>query len=481
MTFNKRTTLQSTALALTLMCGALTSAYASVTITITNGNVAGVGFNDTTPAAPIGGNTGTTLGEQRLIAFTYAANIWGSTLNSNVPINILATFEPLTCTATSAVLGSAGATEVFMDFAVPEGTSIKPGTWYGPALANKLSGVEQDPGVEQIRARFNSNLGLNANCLPGSPFYLGIDNNHGSLVDFPTVLLHEMGHGIGFQTFTSGLSGAQLADIPSIWDHYLLDNRTNKLWVDMTAAERSASGISGNGLSWTGAGVTAAVPSVLSKLSNLAISGPAAGTATGNYSVGDASFGPALGEPAVTGQLLPVVDQANGLGLACNPLSAANALAVRNNIALVDRGTCAFTIKAKNVQDAGAIGMIVADNAPGAVTGLGGSDPTVVIPSVRITQADGITLKARLTKRSRTTSGVIASLGLNPSVFAGTDNSGRALLYTPTTYQSGSSISHYSTDAKRNQLMEPAINGDLTHSPLTPVDLTFELLKDIGW
>jgi hypothetical protein len=32
-----------------------------------------------------------------------------------------------------------------------------------------------------------------------------------------------------------------------------------------------------------------------------------------------------------------------------------------------------------------------------------------------------------------------------------------------------------------NQLMEPAINGDLTHEVIPPYDLTFKLLKDIGW
>jgi hypothetical protein len=41
----------------------------AATITIVNGDAAGVGFNDTTPAVQVGGNTGTTLGEQRLIAF----------------------------------------------------------------------------------------------------------------------------------------------------------------------------------------------------------------------------------------------------------------------------------------------------------------------------------------------------------------------------------------------------------------------------
>ena len=38
------------------------------TITIVNMNAPGVGFNDPTPAAPVGGNPGTTVGQQRLIS-----------------------------------------------------------------------------------------------------------------------------------------------------------------------------------------------------------------------------------------------------------------------------------------------------------------------------------------------------------------------------------------------------------------------------
>ena len=477
MTFTKSMGLKKVAAALALIGASIAGAQAAVTITILNTNAAGVGFNDTTPAAPVGGNTGVTLGEQRLIAFTEAANMWGATLTSSVPIIINATFEPLTCTATSATLGSAGATSVFVDF--PNAPIA--GSLYSGALANKLSGEDQNEGAPQIRARFNSNLGLNATCLPGSPFYLGLDNNHGNLIDFMTVLLHEMGHGLGFQTFTNGQTGAQLAGYPSVWDNYLLDNRTSKLRINMTDAERASSGISNGALVWTGAHVQAAVPNVLSPISNLVISGPASGAAAGNHDVGDASFGPALSSVAVTGQLMPVVDQANGTGLACNPLSAVNALAVRNNIGLVDRGTCTFSIKVKNLQNAGAIGVLVADNVVAALSGLGGTDPTITIPSVRITMNDGIALRAQMTHRSRTASGVIASLGLNPTKLAGTDNAGRMELYTPSPYQPGSSVSHYTTDAKRNQLMEPAINGDLLHTVLTPYDMTFELLKDIGW
>jgi hypothetical protein len=467
--------------ALALACGALavgaSSAHAA-TIVIVNLNEPGVGFNDSTPATPVGGNTGTTLGQQRLIAFQRAADLWGATLTSSVPVRIGASFEPLSCTASSAVLGSAGATEIFSDFT----NAPRANTWYPSALGSKLAGTDiATPGQPHIRARFNSRLGLFPDCLPGGGFYLGLDRNAGDGIDLVTVLLHEFAHGLGFQSFTDEETGEQIENQPSIWDYYLLDNRLNRSWVELTAAQRAASAVTWRGLSWNGPVVTRNVPQVLDPSSNLAVSGSTAGNAAGDYQVGDASFGPPLSNPPVRGQLMPVVDQANGTGLACTPLNAANALAVRGNVALVDRGSCDFVTKAATVQAAGAIGMVVADNQPGDVAGMSGSDPSIAIPSVRVTQADGTTLKAALQRRSRTRSGVMASLGLNTTRLAGTDASGRILLYTPSTYSPGSSVSHYTTEAKPNQLMEPFINDDLTHEVTPPRDLTYPLLQDIGW
>lgn len=462
---------------LVLACCAGAS-HAAATITIVNMNLPGIGFNDTTPATPVGGNTGTTLGQQRLIAFQHAAGIWSATLTSSVPIRIGASFVPLSCTDNSAVLGSAGANDIFSDFP----NAPKAATWYPSALASKLAGADQSmPADPHIIARFNSRLGLFPDCLPGSGFYLGLDRQANGQIDMVTVLLHEMAHGLGFQTFTDDETGEQINGIPAIWDYFLLDNRTNRLWVEMTDTERAASSVSGNGLSWNGPNVTSAVPAVLDPRSVLTISGPAAGNTAGNLEVGDASFGPPLSNPPVAGELMPVVDQEAGLGLACTALSAANQLAVHGNVALVDRGVCPFTDKAKNVQAAGAIGMVVADNAPGDVTGLGGDDDSIVIPAVRISQQAGVDLKAVLVRRSRTKSGVIASLGVDPDRLAGTDARNRIRMYTPTEFSPGSTVSHYTTDGKQNQLMEPSINGDLTHQVTPPVDLTFPLLKDIGW
>ena len=471
-----------TALFVKLALGAATimasgSALAAATIIIQNVNAPGIGFNDPTPAEPVGGNLGTTLGTQRLNAFQAAADVWGATLDSNVVITVVASFEPQACTATSATLGSAGATTIFRDFA----NATFPNAWHSSALANKLTGTDLDPTNGDIRARFNSNLGR-PGCLEGRPFYLGLDNNHGNAIDLISVLLHEFGHGLGFQTFTNGTTGAQRLGSPSVWDFFLFDNTAKKSWVEMTNAERAASAINPRQLAWNGPGVSAALPQLLvGGTPMLTISAPA--NLAGQFSVGGAGFGPQLSDSGVTAEIAQVVDSPSGVGLACTPLSAANAASVKGKIALVDRGgTCAFPAKVKNAQDAGAIGVIVADNVPGTpAPNLAGVDPTVIIPSVRITLADATTLKDALRTRSRTNSGVMATLGVNAAIRIGADAFGRALLFTPNPFQGGSSVSHFDTLAFPNLLMEPNINADLLQKVSAPFDLTFQLLQDTGW
>lgn len=450
----------------------------AATIVIVNQNEPGIGFNDPTPVAPVGGNPGTTLGEQRLLAFQHAADIWGASLASSAPIRIGAAFLPLACDTSGAVLGAAGANYVISDFpAAPVA-----GTWYPIALAEKLAATPLIPAAEpHVIARFNSRLGLFPDCVPGLTFYLGLDNNAGDQIDLVTTLLHEIAHGLGFQTVTDDATGAQLQGVPSIWDHYLIDNARERTWVQMTDAERVASATTWRGLSWNGAQVTAAAPGVLAPVSRLGIDASAAGGAIATYAVGDASFGPPVGTRPVSGQLMPVIDQGSGAGLACTPLDATNTLAVRGNVALVDRGACDFVVKARNVQAAGAIAMVLADNVDGEVASLPGSDPAITITSVRVTRADGMALKAALQARSRTRSGVVASLASDPEQLAGADARGRVLLYTPTINAPGSSVSHYTTEARPNLLMEPSINDDLRHVVAPPRDLTLPLLRDIGW
>lgn len=450
-------------------------AFARAQITIVNVNAPGVGFNDPTPATPSGGNPGTTLGQQRLIAFQYAASLWEQVLDSNVEIRIQASFEPRTCTATTAVLGSAGPINVFRDFQGAE----HPGTWYHIALANKLARTDlipSDPASgtgDDIRARFNSDLGQ-PNCLAGSSWYYGLDAHHPpSTIDLVTVLLHEFGHGLGFSTVASGLTGALLAGYGDTYSRLLYDNTLRKSWPEMTDAERRFSALNSRRIAWTGAEVTAAVPRTLNVgTASLTVEAPS--SIAGEFAVGTASFGPQLTADGISGVIVAARDAANSAGPSVNDGCSAilNAPEVTGRIALVDRGTCPFATKVYNAQLAGAVAVIVADNAPGnPPPGLGGADPRVSIPSVRITQGDGATLRAQLS------AGVRARLGLNLALRAGADANGRALVNAPDPYQSGSSVSHWDPVALPNLLMEPAINDDLPHG----LDLTTPQMRDIGW
>ncbi len=115
-------------------------------------------------------------------AFQAAVDIWATQITSPVPIRVRATWQPLG----PGVLGSAGANNFFRDFAgAPRG-----GTWYPIALANKLAGQDLDPSDVDIIANFSS-------VFPN--WYFGTDGNTPpGDYDLMTVVLHELGHGLGF-------------------------------------------------------------------------------------------------------------------------------------------------------------------------------------------------------------------------------------------------------------------------------------------
>ena len=300
------------------------SAFGAVTITVKNNDAPGVGFNDPTPVSPVGGNNGTTLGQQRLIATQAAADIWGQVLTSSTAIVIGATWPSnLPCEDTGATLASAGSHSGTRNF-----PGSFPNTWYPLALANALSGTDRNGTTVEIDAVFNIRIGQ-PGCLSSRQWYYGLDNNHGSFgVDLVAVALHEFGHGLGFSSFTDESTGVQPSGSPTIYDRFLKDNTTGKLWPDMSNSERIASAINFRNLVWIGSQVTAAVPGVLS---------------------------------------------------------------------------------------------------------------------------------------------------------SGFDGTNHARLYTPNPVEAGSSVSHFDTSLTPNQLMEPNISNNLTHSVSVPQDLTLSLLVDLGW
>ena len=443
---------------------------AGAKITIVNADGPREGFNDPTPVAPIGGNPGTTRGQQRLIAFQFAANLWGATLDSNVEIVVVAAFDPLG----PNTLGSTSTVGIVANF---PGIGSFPGaafpqTWYHSALADKRAGIDLIPGVPDISTRFSSDFN----------FYLGLDNQHGALGDLVTVVLHELAHGLGFSSFVDPSTGQNVNGKTDVFSQFTLDAADNTVWSDYSGnAQRKSSALRIDGVVWNGGASFAAVPHVLSPgRPELTFNTPP--TPGTSVRVGTASFGAALTSGGISGDVVLGIDGStdpNSTGTitdACQPLT--NAAAVAGRIALVDRGVCAFVVKAANAQAAGAIAVLVADNvAGGPPAGLGGTDPTVAIPSVRITLADGNAIKARLAQGAV----VNITLALDVSQLAGADAAHRPQLFATNPVQPGSSISHWDSIAFRNQLMEPALNPDLTHEVIPPFDMTLTQLRDVGW
>ncbi|MGB8716512.1 MAG: PA domain-containing protein, partial [Rhodanobacteraceae bacterium] len=188
----------------------------------------------------------------------------------------------------------------------------------------------------------------------------------------------------------------------------------------------------------------------------------------GAYPAQAAAFGPGVDTNPVTADVVLVDDGTGTTSDGCE-LPFVNASSLPGKIALIDRGSCNFTVKVKNAQDAGAVGVLVANNVASGLSPMGGSDPTITIPSLGTSQALGTSIKANLP-------GVNASLALDLNSLAGTD-SGCVRMYAPNPFEGGSSVSHFSKDAFPNLLMEPALNRTI----FDKVDLTLPLFRDIGW
>ncbi len=99
---------------------------------------------------------------------------------------------------------------------------------------------------------------------------------------------------------------------------------------------------------------------------------------------------------AVTAYACFVDDGTTADSLGCNPL--VNGSQIAGKIAVVYRGTCEFGVKALNAQNAGAVAVVIINNAAGApvAMGAGSQGANVSIPVVMITQNAGALLRDEL-------------------------------------------------------------------------------------
>ncbi len=118
-------------------------------------------------------------------AFEYAVDIWERLIDSPVPVYIQANWRP----KDENVLGSCAPSDFERNF---EGAP-RPDIYYPIATVEKITGTEfTGPNRPDMVASFNEDIN----------WYYGTDGDTpDQLYDFVTVVLHEIGHGLGFTGF----------------------------------------------------------------------------------------------------------------------------------------------------------------------------------------------------------------------------------------------------------------------------------------
>lgn len=170
-------------------------------------------------------------------AFQHAVDIWAHIIESPVPINVLAEFKVLG----ENTLGSASPAGLNTVSGVP---GIDPNTWYPAALYEKLTGQDRSEfgGTTDINANFNSNF----------DFYFGIDGNPpANKHDFVSVVLHELGHGLGFVGFgrVDGLNGVLRSNTKAlVYDNFIEDGNQVSILTLPDPSEELLTALTSNNL-----------------------------------------------------------------------------------------------------------------------------------------------------------------------------------------------------------------------------------------
>lgn len=440
----------------------------------------GFGYFDNTSASPVGGNTGTTLGEQRRILLEHAAGVWANYLESDITIVIGADFQQIGGSSNSATLAFAGPEFLLSDF---DGAPL-PDILYVSALADSLAGEDNDPGSPDLGITVNESIDSDPNVLGGGGFYYGLDNNAPSnQTDLLSTLLHEIGHGLGFLSTVDETDGTLLGGLPDSFTVHIFDEETNEAWTEMTNTERRNSAINDPDVTFRGPATQQAAKRQLKpEFGGVSVDQiNASGDTISSFSAQAGNFGWGVPESGVSGKLVLVDDGSGTTSDGCQG-PFVNENEVLGQIALIDRGTCFFDEKVAFAQAAGAIAVIIANNDGETLVKMSGDDASITIPSVFIGQSDGNELKALLPSALVQIRNTIDPSGIRE---------GSVSLHAPNPVASGSSISHWSISTFPHLLMQPNLSRlvDITNpqSGLVPftqlpeLDLTILAMRDIGW
>jgi extracellular elastinolytic metalloproteinase len=113
-------------------------------------------------------------------------------------------------------------------------------------------------------------------------------------------------------------------------------------------------------------------------------------SAAGSYNAVEAAFGPRAEDSIVQGHFILLNDSSANPTQGCVPITQD----LSGKIVLIDRGGCPFVEKVLNAQNAGASGVVVANNQAGNAFAMGGTPTSpITIPSVMITQGLGTSIR----------------------------------------------------------------------------------------
>lgn len=418
----------------------------------------GAGFDDATEVAPVGGNAGTTLGEQRRLALEHTFELWGAQLDSAVPIVVDVNFDAMGCTDRGMVLAAAGAVDVSTGIDAPH---ADPRLYYPSALANSLVGRDLEPDYPDIQVRINSSVDDGCRSLAGG-FYYGFDRKPGDANDFVEVLLHELAHGLGFASFVDPETGALLALGIDVFSAQLHDLDANMSWANMTREQRRQSAQNVRRMVWRGANAARAVPALLAR-----------------------------GQPSLTFDRTIarfsgfVSDTDFGLNPALAPASGAVVLARNCTPSLpVSPGkpwvglfpACSATRAARAALEAGAVGALLVGNsqyeAPPMPLEAADASRAVSLPVLMLSESDARDIQVALSEGE-----LQATLGGDANRYLGASADARPLMFASQPVSAGSSVSHLEPSMRPNQLMEPVS----TPAPSHDLTLARAMLMDLGW
>jgi len=172
--------------------------------------------------------TAINMNEARITASEYAFGLWGEQLSGPIPVDISIESKNLG----NGVIGQSWRTQNFLNTGEVPGVPVN--TWYPSPLWNQLVGFD---ATAQRDIVLDMNSSMN--------FYLQPTGTVQG-IDWITVMLHEVCHGLGFYPIVGQNGAYSYGAHPGIFDRQLFSGLTGPCITELTQSERAALVVSDN-------------------------------------------------------------------------------------------------------------------------------------------------------------------------------------------------------------------------------------------